>query len=169
MTIFLTLAIFILALFVVRLTRRVSALEDQLLNTGLEAQADAERPDETENNEIGLVAEAIAQSSVTETSPAPQRTPWGKKRETTDPGEAVLAPNEDTPTAYVFKQSMFSGLWAWVAQNWFFGSRGAVVGARWGVPCAIWRRKWAADTFLAGRGCCGFGHRTAVRGRSSKA
>jgi len=119
MTIFLTLAIFILALFVVRLTRRVSALEDQLLNTGLEAQADAERPDETENNEIGSVAEAIAQSSETETSPAPQRTPWGKKRETTDPGEAVLAPNEDTPTAYVFKQSMFSGLWAWVAQNWF--------------------------------------------------
>jgi len=119
MTIFLTLAIFILALFVVRLTRRVSALENQLLNTGLEAQADAERPDETENNKIGSVAEAIAQSSETETSPAPQRTPWGKKRETTDPGEAVLAPNEDTPTAYVFKQSMFSGLWAWVAQNWF--------------------------------------------------
>ena len=75
MTIFLTLAIFILALFVVRLTRRVSALENQLLNTGLEAQADAERPDETENNEIGSVAEAIAQSSETETSPAPQRTP----------------------------------------------------------------------------------------------
>jgi uncharacterized membrane protein len=119
MTIFLTLAIFILALFVVRLTRRVSALEDQLSNSHVEPQAEVNRPVDPDHAEVVSVAEDIADSAEVETSPTPQRTPWGKKREPADGDAPVVATAEEAPTAYVFKQSLFSGLWAWITQNWF--------------------------------------------------